>query len=308
MRLAAALAACLLGACAPDVPAPEPAANRPTIVSLNPCSDAVLAEVARPGQLLAISHFSHSDASASMDLAKARRFRAVSGSAEEVLALRPDLVVADPFLAPATRAALTRSGIAVVSLPIARSIKESRAQVLQLARLAHNEAAGMALNRQIDTALARAAPRRGSVPIEAIVWQAGGIVPGRGTLIADMLGHTGFTLASAAKGMGQGHHLSLEMLLADPPQLLFIAADTRAQENRSLAHPVLDGLPGMKRVPFEASLLWCGGPTLERAAQRLADARNAKPLPLAEGVWGGQVSRRQQDPPPPPPASGRREK
>ena len=49
---------------------------------------------------------------------------------EEVLALRPDLVVADPFLAPATRAALAKSGVEVVSMPIARSIAESRAQVL----------------------------------------------------------------------------------------------------------------------------------------------------------------------------------
>jgi len=38
---------------------------------------------------------------------------------------------------------------------------------------------------------------------------------------------------------------------------------------------VIDRLEGTRRVPFDASLLWCGGPTLERAAQKLASARNS---------------------------------
>ena len=75
--------------------------------------------------------------------------------------------------------------------------------------------------------------------------------------------------------MGQADHLPLEALLADPPQALFVAGDTRSQENRLLAHPVIDRLEGTRRVPFDASLLWCGGPTLERAAQELASARNS---------------------------------
>ncbi len=274
MRGAALLFLMALAGCGQPVPQGTPRLQ-PTLVSLNPCSDAVLAEVASPGQLLAISHYSQDRASSSMDLARAAQFRAVSGSAEEILALRPQVVVADPFLAPATRAALEQVGIRVVTLPIARSVDESRKQVLELARLAGNDAAGLAINRRIDAALARAHAPRGSPPVPAIVWQAGGIVPGRDTLIADLLERTGFVLASAAQGMGQADHLPLEALLADPPSVLFVAGDMRSQENRSLVHPVLGRLEGMKRVPFDASLLWCGGPTLERAAQRLAAARNS---------------------------------
>jgi iron complex transport system substrate-binding protein len=273
MRLAALLLVAMLAACAPVAPAQEGAAAHPTIVSLNPCSDAVLAEVARPGQLLAVSHFSHDPASSSMDLAEARRFRAVSGSAEEILALRPDMVVADPFLAPATRSALAQAGIRLVSLPIARSIEESRKQVEELARLAGNDIAGRRLNRRIDTALAQAASAKRGAPATAIVWQGGGIVPGRDTLIADLLSRTGFVLASAAQGLGQADHLPLEMLLADLPQVLFVAGDERSQEDRSLGHPSLDRLEGTRRVAFDASLLWCGGPTLVRAAGRLATVR-----------------------------------
>jgi hypothetical protein len=49
-------------------------ASAPAIVSLNPCSDAILAEVADPGQVLALSHYSRDPRSSSMDVGLARRF------------------------------------------------------------------------------------------------------------------------------------------------------------------------------------------------------------------------------------------
>lgn len=274
-RAAIILLLLALTGCMQPQPVAEEDRPHPTIVSLNPCSDAVLAEVAQPGQLLAISHFSQSAASSSMDLGKAAQFRAVSGSAEEVLALDPDVVVADPFLAPATRAALERSGITLTSLPIARTVEESRAQVLALARLAGDENAGLWLNAQVDAALARAAAPRANAPIPAVVWQAGGIVPGRDTLIADLLARTGFTLSSAAQGMGQADHLPLDALLADPPKVLFVAGEGQARENAALAHPALDRMAGTRKAQLDPALLWCGGPTIIRVAQRLAEVRKS---------------------------------
>ncbi|MEC8772849.1 MAG: iron ABC transporter substrate-binding protein, partial [Pseudomonadota bacterium] len=43
----------LLSACAGGGAGAPAGTERPTIVSLNPCTDAILAEVAGPGQLLA---------------------------------------------------------------------------------------------------------------------------------------------------------------------------------------------------------------------------------------------------------------
>ena len=66
MRSWALVAGLVLASCtqAPVGPAPG---QHPTVVSLNPCSDAVLVEVADPAQILAISSFSHNPASSSMD-------------------------------------------------------------------------------------------------------------------------------------------------------------------------------------------------------------------------------------------------
>jgi len=262
----------MMGCSAPEIDRVRERTN-PTIVSLNPCSDEVLAEVTDPGQLLAISHFSRDPAASSMGVEQARRYRVTSGSVEEVLALGPDIVVADEFLPAATRAALGDLGVRLVRLPIARNVADSNEQVSQLARLSGHPERGRALNARIAAAMASAAPDAGARPVTAVIWQAGGVVPGKDTLIVDLLRRTGFASLSASRGFRQADYLPLEILLADPPELILAAGDPRANEDRLLSHPALDALKDTRRERLDRVLLWCGGPTIIRAAQRLAEVR-----------------------------------
>lgn len=272
VRALTPLIALALGACT-AAPAREAASPLPRIVSLNPCTDAILAEVADPGQVLALSSYSQDPASSSMDVTLARRFRAVGGTVEEVAALRPDVVLSGNFMAPATRGALERLGTRLELLPIAATVAESRAQVRQIAALAGHPQRGEALVARIDAALAAARPA-GDQPIPALVWQSGGMVPGPNTLIADLLTYTGFTNAAAARGLGQADLLPLEHVLADPPRVILTAGNLHGNEDRLLRHPALDVLAGKTaRARLDANLLWCGGPTLIRAAGRLAEVR-----------------------------------
>jgi iron complex transport system substrate-binding protein len=248
--------------------APERSAEHPAIVSLNPCTDAIPAEVADPAQLLAISHYSHDSRASSMDVRVARRFRATGGTVEEVLALDPDVVVAGAFLAPATRAAFERLGIRVETVGIASSAAESEAQVTELAALAGHPKRGAALNARIEGAMARA--RWTGPKVSTLLWQEGGIVPGAATLISGLLENAGFASHSAARGLGQGAYLPLERVLADPPALVLAAGD-----ERMLTHPVLRHLPRTRYARLDGSLLYCGGPTIIRAAGRLAQLRKA---------------------------------
>ncbi len=73
-RIVLAFVPLLLSACA-QAPAREAAPAAPRIVSLNPCTDAVLVEVADPQQILALSSYSSDPASSSMDLAVASALR-----------------------------------------------------------------------------------------------------------------------------------------------------------------------------------------------------------------------------------------
>ncbi len=243
-------------------------AAAPTIVSLNPCTDAILAQVAEPAQILAISHYSHDPRASSMDQGTARRFRSTGGTVEEVLALRPDIIIAGGYLPPATAQAFRRLGIRVETFGIASSVAESETQITQLAALAGQAGRGAALNARIEAALAAAKPPEGAKPPDALVWQQGGIVAGRDSLVADMLARTGFANHAAARGLGQGAYLPLEEVLADPPDLVLAAGDQRA-----LTHPALGALRDTRRERLEPSLLFCGGPTIIRAAERLAEIR-----------------------------------
>lgn len=264
-RAALAFVAVLAGCSA--APAPPPSNGlRPTIVSLNPCTDAILAEVTAPGQLLAISHYSHDPAASSMAADQAAHYAATGGTVEEVLALSPDVVVASSFLDPATRAALERLGVRVQTVGIAASVEESAAQVRMLAALAGQPQRGDKLADRIEASWQDAAYTGPQVP--TLLWQQGGVVPGPDSLIARMMAHTGFALHSAARGLGQGAYLPLEQVLTDPPALVLASGD-----EAMLRHPALRTMPDTQWESFDPSLVYCAGPSIPRALARLRQVR-----------------------------------
>ncbi len=321
MRAARALAGlgglALIAGCARAPAAPAPPRQHPLIVSLNPCSDAVLAQVADRGQIAAISSYSQDPRATSMDLAVARSFRATDGTAEEVVALHPDVVIASSFLPVATRSAFARLGLRVETLGIANDVPASLAQVRQIAGWAGHPERGEVMVRQIELALAQSAPPPAAASIPAVLWEQGGMVPGAATLVSDLMRRTGFANFAAAQGMRQADRLPLEAMIAHPPRVILTAGDSRADGDRLLRHPALAGLTRTVRARFDPALTYCGGPTIVRAVQRLAEVRrNLTPHPLAgsrrrsEGtaVGGGQrhtATPRNDSPPPTPPASGR---
>lgn len=247
---------------------PSAAAGKraPRIVSINPCVDAVLMHVAEPAQIVAISHYSHDPRATSIPLADARRFHATSGTAEEVVALAPDIVISGPHVAPATIAALKRMRIALLQYPVPDSVDESVRQVRDIARIAHQPDRGAALAARI-TAAARPAT---SSTLPALVWQAGGLVPGSGTLTDDLLRRAGFHNMSAAYGLKQWDVLPLEYLLAQPPRVLLSASASHAGADRLTTHPAVRRLgTRISIASYPTRLMNCGGPTIIAAMARL---------------------------------------
>ena len=261
----AALAPVLLGAGCEAPPAGSPVLTEQlTIVSLNPCTDAILAEWTPPEQLLAISHYSHAPRATSMEAGVAARYPSTGGTVEEVLALDPDVVVASTFIAPATRAALTDLGYRVETFGSPRTIAESIAQVERLGAVSGHEDAAGALADRLRAVEARV-PEEGTT---AVVWQPGGIVPGEQSLVVELLERAGFADGGAAMGLGQADYLGLERVLADPPDVLFVAGSELGQR-----HPALAKASGVRVEALDPNLLYCGGPTILRAMERLGESR-----------------------------------
>ena len=146
VRCLALLIACALAGCSAS-PVAHSGAGPTRIVSLNPCSDAILAEVA-PEKLVAVSEYSHDPSASSMPVGLARRWPATGGSVEDIIAARADMVVASSFLPAPTRNALDKLGIPVVTLGMANDVEGNLAQVRQLADAVGEREAGAALVRR----------------------------------------------------------------------------------------------------------------------------------------------------------------
>lgn len=277
-RLGTSLCMLLLGACARAEPVPVTAAQvMPSrIVSMNPCVDAVLRDVAEPGQIAAISSYSHDPRATSVPLDWAMRYPASNGAAEDVIAARPDLVISGPHVAVQTIAALKRLGIPLMQVTVPETVGENKAQITAIAARIGRAEAGQALNSRIDAELARSRWTGEAAP--ALIWQGSGLVPGKGTLADELLAHTGFRNISPELGLRQWDILPLEGLFLNPPQVLLAGrADMGAgsgDANRMLSHPALRNAGKRFHIEdYPSNLLHCGGPVILKSLARLAEVR-----------------------------------
>lgn len=248
----------------------------PRVVSLNPCLDVVLVHVADRAQILGLSHYAR-DAQQSTIAAVARTYPITYESAEEVIALRPDVVLSAAHSSPATRAALKRLNIRTELFKVPNSWVENQAQIRRIADAVGHPQRGEALIARVEAAMARGAPRPGTRPVTALVFQPNGFAAGHGTLVDEMMRRAGFENVAERYGLRKWGNVSLEGLLDDPPEVL-LAGQARPNAptwaERILEHPALAAVaPRMARAVFPERLLYCGGPVLIQTAAVLATAR-----------------------------------
>ncbi len=275
----AALSLLLLGGCAAQKPAPPVSGATPVrIVSMNPCVDTILMEVANPAQIAAISHYSHDPRATSVPLKWAMQYPVVSGAAEDIIAAEPDLVIAGPHVSIQTIAALKRLGIPLMQVAVPETVDESKKQISDIAKRIGQQQSGIALNTRIDAAMATA--RTDGQQLSALIWQGSGLVPGKGTLADELLSRTGFRNLSKSLGLKQWDILSLEALLSEPPAVLLAGQANMgagdADANRMLSHPVLRKADTRIQVAhYPSNLLHCGGPIIIKSVARLAEIRRS---------------------------------
>ncbi|VAV89941.1 hypothetical protein MNBD_ALPHA04-1489 [hydrothermal vent metagenome] len=256
----------LVASCSAPTPTQRQQIQAPTIVSSNPCIDAILVELVEPARILSISHYSQSIGASSMNIELARRFPSNGGTAEEIIALRPDIVLLGSHTSQATIAALRRAGIEPILISVPNNIAESLEQIDQIAIAVGGEDGGSALKSRIEKSL-DAAPTESQRP-RALIWQAGGLVPGNGTLIDDILSKAGFDNASADYGLAMWDILPLEPVASNPPDMVFSPTSAKSGEHRNIAlrqqfFSQFGDEVALADIP--ENLLHCGGPTIIRA-------------------------------------------
>ena len=256
--------ALLLAGCA------QPPGGGGGIVSTNPCADAMLVHMVPPARIAAISHYSQTPGASSIPLALARRFRATAGTAEEVIALRPDLVVASSFTAAATREAWARAGLKTLYLGIPATIAASEAQVRELAWAVGAVPAGERIVQNVERALRRTRPTDARRP-RALLYISGDLANGGGTLLDEAMTHVGLTNAAAGYGLAFTGRLPAETLVAHPPDVVIAPDRNRLASLRERL------LPHSRAATIDPALLYCGGPAIPPALDRLAAIRQEGP-------------------------------
>ncbi|HJS80705.1 MAG TPA: ABC transporter substrate-binding protein [Vitreimonas sp.] len=228
--------------CALALSLASPASAEPRrIVSLDYCADQFVLALADREQIVALSRGSRRDDS--YYRARARGIRQTRGTLEEVLALRPDLVVRNwggPWDAQAVYA---RFDVPVLQVGDATDFDVARQDLLDAARVIGRAGRGEALARDLDLRLARLRATTPRTPPPVLYLSAGGAVAGSGTMMQSVIE------AAGGRNVHQGESwtvMPLERLVEMPPALIALGF---FDHGRSRVNPWLPGRhPALRRA------------------------------------------------------------
>ena len=261
-------AAILIGALALADVTLARAAELPRIASMNVCTDQLLLTLADPQQILGLSPYVR-DASQSWAAEDARRFRILSGGAEDILELRPDIVVASTFDKRATRELLKQKGVLIAEFAVPQSLDEVKKQIHLMGQVTgHADRAAAQVDR-LDVAIAQLRRTVAQKHYRVLPLSRRGWVSGSESLLGSLLTEAGLLNATDDLGVAVGGFASLEAIV-DLRVDFLVVSDTgpRADdEGRAfLLHPALDRFyPASKRIVLPDRLTVCGGVMLTKA-------------------------------------------
>jgi len=242
------------------------------VVSINLCTDQLALALADPGQIAALSYLSRL-ASLSFLAGNATAFRIVRGTAEEVLKIAPDLVLAGAYSSASTRMVLAAHGVPTATFTPVTTVAEARAEIARAAALLGHPERGARLVSEIDRALTEAALPPGP-PVLALQMQRRGFASGRETLIADLMRRLGIVNAADALGVVSVERVPLEVALKARPDLLILQDEDRPPADQGaalLSHPALAAVvPPQRRAFLPYREITCAGPALPAAIRRLS--------------------------------------
>ncbi|MAT88508.1 MAG: cobalamin ABC transporter substrate-binding protein [Aestuariivita sp.] len=245
------------------------------VVSINLCTDQLALMLAKSGQLVSISKLSH-DPDVSPLVEKALSLPSNGSGAEEVFLLKPDLVLAGTFTAPATLNLLRRLGIKVETFPPSEAIEDIPKRLLQMGKaLGREKAAKQIIERfnnqlkELRTSIKKQRPR-------AALTYVNSFTSGDNTLVGDMLIYAGFDNAATQAGISSYGTLSLEELVMLEPEVVIQGRNypgaARAEDN--LNHPALVNLTNTDLITDLINRDWiCDTPYILNAVKALQELR-----------------------------------
>jgi iron complex transport system substrate-binding protein len=236
-----------------------PAGAAEHVVSLNLCTDQMLVLLA-PEKIAALSPLAR-DPALSFVAARAASFPVVRPSAEAVLRLHPDLVLAARYGAQTVLGLLEDDGVPVLRAALPEDFAGIRAETRTLARRLDAQPRGEALIAAMDATLA-GLPKR-TRRTTALAWEPRFFTAGPGSLMDALMRAAGLINVS------DGRRVGLEALLRHPPDLL-IVPDAPAYPSLGTDMLQNPAIRAIERRALPPALTLCAGPFSALAARELA--------------------------------------
>jgi iron complex transport system substrate-binding protein len=242
------------------------------VISLNMCTDQLLLDLAPPGQIIGLSPFVR-DAARSWMAAKVDDLPVLSGTAEEIMVLKPDLVVAGRFTKRATREFIRARGIPLEEFDAVRTLADTKRQIIRFGAITGAVGKAAARNAELDGAAAALKSAASSSKLRVLPLSRRGWVSGRESLMSDLLTQAGLVNAATELGLRSGGFLTLEAIVKLRPDAILISRDQGSAEDQGsavLLHPAIQEMfPSERRIILPERLTICGGPMLVEAMQAL---------------------------------------
>ena len=252
-------------------------------MSMNLCTDALVLSLMPPERIASVSYLSRASSNSALS-GLARRVGVNYGTAEEVLAQKPDLVIAGASSTAATRTLLQRIGAPLIEVPAATDFDQIRVVTRQVGKAVGERGRAEALIARMDATLADLARTRPERRIAVAGWDGSGAVPGEGTMFDAILTAAGGVNVAAGMHGDSAGSFDLEQLLSVHPDVLAYgdsSADQPSLRTIAAQHPILRRLYAGRRVVYPELLYGCGIPQSAEAAVALRRALLAATAPKA---------------------------
>jgi iron complex transport system substrate-binding protein len=267
--IVAALSAAGLASAAESVSKPH------RIVSMNLCADELVLRLTDRRNIVSVTWQARNPSDSNV-AHLAQDVPINHGLAEEIIPLKPDLILAGIYTTRAPVALLKRAGMRIVDVDVPRSFDDIRRQYREIAALLGERERGERIVAEMDGNLSRLANERPSVPATTILLNPNNFTVGRGSVIDEVLTRAGLENVAVHLGVGEYGQLPLEIITMNPVDVLIVSSyrdGPPAMATDLLRHPVLSRLSDRTRVVVMPDRLWnCGGPALVEAVERLMRA------------------------------------
>jgi iron complex transport system substrate-binding protein len=243
------------------------AAGLPRIASMNVCTDQLLVPAADPEQIVGLSRFSRDGWQTSAG--DVRRFPVLSGGAEDLLVLKPDIVVASLFDKRSTRELLKDNGLRLAEFAVPRNLDEVKDQIRAVGKIVQHPDRATAEIARLDASVARARQAVADKHYRVLPLSRRGWVPGSDSFVSSLLTAIGLFNAAGDLGVASGGYASLEAIVNLKPDFILVsqAGDRAGDEGQAfLLHPALERFyPPAKRIVIPERLTECGSVMLAEA-------------------------------------------